>query len=115
VRDDPLVLLAGQLTGVEGYTESAATGLVAGMNLSRLLRGEAPSLPTTTTMIGALYRYLREAEPRHFQPMNANFGLLDELPEAVKDKRRKRELLAERALAEMKRWRDAGTMAGVAA
>ncbi|HEY9478597.1 MAG TPA: methylenetetrahydrofolate--tRNA-(uracil(54)-C(5))-methyltransferase (FADH(2)-oxidizing) TrmFO, partial [Gemmatimonadaceae bacterium] len=57
------------------------------------------------TMLGGLYRYLREADPAHFQPMNANFGLLDELGERVRDKRRKRELLAERALAEMHRWR----------
>ena len=56
-------------------------------------------------MLGALYRYLREADPRHFQPMNANFGLIDELPEPVKDKKRKRELLAQRALAHMGVWR----------
>ena len=106
LRDDHAMLLAGQLTGVEGYTESVATGLVAGINLSRLVRGEAPSVPPPATMLGALYRYLREADPRHFQPMNANFGLVDELPEVVRDKRRKRELIAERALAEMTRWRD---------
>ena len=57
-------------------------------------------------MIGALYRYLREADPRHFQPMNANFGLMDDLPEAVRDKRVKRERFAERALAETHRWCD---------
>jgi methylenetetrahydrofolate--tRNA-(uracil-5-)-methyltransferase len=106
LRDDPLALLAGQITGVEGYTESVATGLVAGISLSRLVRGEAASIPPPTTMLGALYRYLRDADPRHFQPMNANFGLVDELPEAVRDKRRKRELIAERALSEMTRWRD---------
>jgi methylenetetrahydrofolate--tRNA-(uracil-5-)-methyltransferase len=106
LKDDPCVLFAGQLTGVEGYTESTATGLMAGMNLSRLLAGEEPVLPPPTTMLGALYRYLREADPRHFQPMNANFGLVDELPGRVKDKRRKKEMLAERALAEMESWRD---------
>ncbi|CAA9306833.1 MAG: Methylenetetrahydrofolate--tRNA-(uracil-5-)-methyltransferase TrmFO [uncultured Gemmatimonadaceae bacterium] len=56
-------------------------------------------------MLGALYRYLREADPRHFQPMNANFGLVDDLERRVKDKREKRERLAERALGEMERWR----------
>jgi len=106
LRDDPMTLFAGQLTGVEGYTESTATGLVAGINLSRMLAGEAPVVPPPTTMLGALYRYLREADPAHFQPMNANFGLVDELPERVKDKRIKREKIAERALAEMTRWRD---------
>jgi methylenetetrahydrofolate--tRNA-(uracil-5-)-methyltransferase len=104
LRDDERVLFAGQLTGVEGYTESSATGLLAGLNLSRVLAGASPMLPPTTTMLGALYRYLREADPRHFQPMNANFGLMDDLPERVRDKRRKRELLAERALADMESW-----------
>ena len=63
-----------------------------------------PVLPPPTTMLGALYRYLREAEPRHFQPMNANFGLVDDLPERIRDKRRKRELLAARALDAMTEW-----------
>ena len=103
-HDQPRTLFAGQLTGVEGYTESTATGIVAAINLSRMLRGEDPVVPPPTTMLGALYRYLREADPRHFQPMNANFGLVDELPERVRDKRRKRELLAERALAVMQEW-----------
>jgi methylenetetrahydrofolate--tRNA-(uracil-5-)-methyltransferase len=99
LRDDPMVLFAGQITGVEGYTESCATGLVAGMNMARLLAGEAPAVPPPTTMLGALYRYLRDADPRHFQPMNANFGLLDDLETPVRDKHRKREMFAERALA----------------
>src|SRR6185369_11781763 len=99
LRDAPMTLFAGQLTGVEGYTESSATGLVAGINLSRMLHGEQPVIPPPTTMLGALYRYLREADPKHFQPMNANFGLVDELPERVKDKKVKREKIAERALA----------------
>ena len=106
LRDDAMVLFAGQLTGVEGYTESTATGLIAGMNLVRMLRGEAPSIPPPTPMIGALYRYLREADPRHFQPMNANFGLVDPLPVEIRDKRRKKELIAERALADIATWRD---------
>ena len=106
LRDDATVMFAGQLTGVEGYTESTATGLLAGVNLSRLLRGEPAVVPPPTTMLGALYRYLREADPKHFQPMNANFGLVDELPDRVRDKRVKRERIAERALADMARWRD---------
>ena len=79
-----MTLFAGQLTGVEGYTESTATGLLAGINLARLLAGEEPVIPPPTTMLGALYRYLREADPRHFQPMNANFGLVDELRARVR-------------------------------
>jgi len=105
LRDDSMVLFAGQLTGVEGYTESTATGLLAALNLSRMIQGLEPLLPPPTTMLGALYRYLREAEPRHFQPMNANFGLIDD-PPAIRDKQRKRELIAERALDAMRQWRD---------
>jgi methylenetetrahydrofolate--tRNA-(uracil-5-)-methyltransferase len=108
LRDAPTTLFAGQITGVEGYTESSATGLLAGINLDRLLRGDDPIVPPPTTMLGALYRYLREADPKHFQPMNANFGLLDELdgvaPKVLKDKTRKRELFAERALAALATW-----------
>ena len=106
LRDDPMVLFAGQLTGVEGYTESTAAGLIAGINMSRMLRGEEPLVPPPSTMLGALYRYLREADPRYFQPMNANFGLIDPLEVEVRDKRRKKELLAERSLAELARWRE---------
>jgi methylenetetrahydrofolate--tRNA-(uracil-5-)-methyltransferase len=109
-RDDDMTLFAGQLTGVEGYTESTATGLLAGINLARMLAGERPVLPPPTTMLGALYRYLREADPAHFQPMNANFGLVDDLPARVKDKRVKREQIAERALADLATWREANEL-----
>jgi len=115
LRDDPMVLFAGQLTGVEGYTESTATGLVAGANLSRMLHGLAPVVPPPTTMLGALYRYLREADPRHFQPMNANFGLVEPLPVEIRDKAKKRAAIAERALADMAQWRDAFMAAAPAA
>ncbi len=103
-KDDPRLLFAGQLTGVEGYTESAATGLLAGINLARLLEGEEPLVPPPTTMLGALYRYLREADPAHFQPMNANFGLVEPLETPVKDKAKKKEALVERAMREMDRF-----------
>jgi len=101
-KDDPQLLFAGQLTGVEGYTESAATGMLAGINLARLLTGDAPVLPPPTTMLGALYRYLRETEPARFQPMNANFGLMEPLPNPPRDKFKKKEALAERAIASIK-------------
>jgi len=114
-RDDPTILFAGQITGVEGYTESSATGLLAGINLSRILSGEAPLIPPPTTMLGALYRYMNEADPKHFQPMNANFGLVDELPERVRDKKQKRELLAERALRDMQAWIETNSIHGALA
>jgi len=106
LKDDSLTLFAGQLTGVEGYTESAATGLLAGINMARMLAGDDPVIPPPTTMLGALYRYMREADPASFQPMNANFGLVDELPDPPRDKRLKRERIAERALADLAAWRD---------
>jgi len=100
-RDDDRLFFAGQLTGVEGYTESAATGMLAGINLARMLAGEEPAIPPPTTMLGALYRYLRETEPKRFQPMNANFGLMEPLANAPRDKMKKKEALAARALAHM--------------
>lgn len=105
LRDQNTTLFAGQITGVEGYTESTATGLLAAINLDRLLRGLAPVIPPPTTMLGALYRYLREADPAHFQPMNANFGLLEELADPPRNKDLKRERYAERALQTIDSWR----------
>jgi methylenetetrahydrofolate--tRNA-(uracil-5-)-methyltransferase len=102
-RDNGQLFFAGQITGVEGYTESLGTGLLAGINLARVLHGLPVAIPPATTMLGALYRYLREADPNHFQPMNANFGLLDPLPGKVK-KDRKKELLVERSQADFADW-----------
>ncbi|HEX9216812.1 MAG TPA: hypothetical protein VF864_07520, partial [Gemmatimonadales bacterium] len=76
-------------------------GMLAGINLARLLAGEEPLVPPPTTMLGALYRYLRETDPARFQPMNANFGLMEPLDPPVKDKFKKKEALAARALEEM--------------
>jgi methylenetetrahydrofolate--tRNA-(uracil-5-)-methyltransferase len=102
-RDDDRLFFAGQITGVEGYTESLGTGLLAGINLARSLEGRPVAVPPPTTMLGGLYRYLAEADPKHFQPMNANFGLVEPLPGKVK-KDRKKELLVERAQVELDRF-----------
>jgi len=104
LRDRTDLLFAGQLTGVEGYTESAASGILAGINLARILVGEAPVVPPPTTMIGGLFRYLCDARPGSFQPMNSNWGLVDPLDRGVKDKRQKRELLGERAQEHFLAW-----------
>ena len=114
-RDDSTILFAGQITGVEGYTESSATGLLAGINLARILSGDSPVIPPPTTMLGALYRYMREADPAHFQPMNANFGLLDDLPQRLRDKKQKREMFAERALRDLQSWVEANSVHGTLA
>ena len=101
------VIVAGQLTGVEGYTESAASGILAGINMDRLLRGLEPKIPPPTTMIGGLYRFLAQASPKEFQPMNSNFGLLAPLERPVRDRKARRERLAERALADLGAWAEA--------
>ncbi|MEP7327433.1 MAG: methylenetetrahydrofolate--tRNA-(uracil(54)-C(5))-methyltransferase (FADH(2)-oxidizing) TrmFO [Gemmatimonadota bacterium] len=105
LRDDPQVFIAGQITGVEGYTESLGTGLMAGINLARVLQGEPPAIPPATTMLGGLYRYLREADPKHFQPMNANFGLLEPLTKKIRKDARKQGLV-DRAQRELAEWMD---------
>jgi len=104
LRDDESVFFAGQLTGVEGYTESLGTGLLAGINLARHLAGQPVSLPPPSTMLGGLYRYLREADPKHFQPMNANFGLLEPLEDRVRGKDAKKQALVERAQRDFEVW-----------
>jgi methylenetetrahydrofolate--tRNA-(uracil-5-)-methyltransferase len=112
-RDDDRLFFAGQLTGVEGYTESLGTGLLAGINLARRLAGKEARVPPPTTMLGALYRYLREADPKHFQPMNANFGLVEvdartEAPKGAGGKRPskadRKAVMAEVALADLQAW-----------
>jgi methylenetetrahydrofolate--tRNA-(uracil-5-)-methyltransferase len=102
----PDLLFAGQMTGVEGYTESAASGLLAGWNLDRILRGLDPMIPPSTTMLGGLYRYLHASDPRHFQPINANWGLVDPLTDRIRDKGEKRRRLGERASESFRQWLD---------
>jgi methylenetetrahydrofolate--tRNA-(uracil-5-)-methyltransferase len=103
----PDLVFAGQLTGVEGYTESAASGILAGINVARVLSGSEPVVPPPTTMLGGLYRYLRDAEPGRFQPMNSNWGLIEPLDAAPRDKKVKREMLAERAQRDLFAWMEA--------
>ena len=79
-RDDPRVLAAGVLAGVEGYLESAATGWLAGKNAARMLRGEQAAVPPAESMLGGLVRFLAQANPDNFQPMNANWGLVPAWP-----------------------------------
>ncbi len=103
-RDRPDLLFAGQLTGVEGYTESAASGILAGINLDRVLRGVDAVVPPPETMLGALYRYLREADPANFQPMNSNWGLVEPMAGAPRKRAERRLALADRANLYLRRW-----------
>ncbi|VBB08108.1 glucose inhibited division protein a [Lucifera butyrica] len=94
----PGIFFAGQITGVEGYVESAASGLVAGMNAARLAAGRRPVVFPRETAHGSLCQYVAQANPEHFQPMNINFGLLPPLGRKIRDKRQKNSLIAARAM-----------------
>ncbi|GAC92047.1 glucose-inhibited division protein [Anoxybacillus flavithermus NBRC 109594] len=95
-RED--LFFAGQMTGVEGYVESAASGLVAGINAAHYVLGKELVVFPQETAIGSMAHYITSANPKHFQPMNANFGLFAPLHETIKDKKKKNERYAERAL-----------------
>jgi methylenetetrahydrofolate--tRNA-(uracil-5-)-methyltransferase len=100
MRYHPGIFLAGQMTGVEGYLESAAIGMIAGLNACRLAMELAPVAPPRETVLGSLCAYLVETEPKHFAPMNSNWGIVPELPgPPIRDKREKARLKAERSLA----------------
>jgi len=99
LRADPGIMFAGQITGVEGYIESTASGLVAGIGMARLLRGKPPLVLPRETIIGSLIKYITTSTASDgFQPMNANFGLLPPLEGRVKDKKWRNRMLAERSL-----------------
>src|SRR5207237_2946368 len=107
VRRRPTLFFAGQMSGVEGYVESAASGLVAGLNAAALAAGRAPvSLPRTTA-IGALAYYVSHANPAHYEPSNITFGILEPLPDAPRGRKPRNLALAARALADLERWIDA--------
>ncbi|MEP6986458.1 MAG: methylenetetrahydrofolate--tRNA-(uracil(54)-C(5))-methyltransferase (FADH(2)-oxidizing) TrmFO [Chloroflexota bacterium] len=91
------LFFGGQITGVEGYVGNVATGLVAAINLARQLEGKSAYILPVTTMVGALCHYITHAEPKHFQPMKANFGIMPELENPVKNKRDRYVAYAERA------------------
>ncbi len=102
VRDD--LFFAGQISGVEGYVESAASGLIAGRNAARVAQGLAPLAPPRTTAIGALAYYASHADPRHYQPSNITFGIMPPLESPPRDKALRKQMLADRALADLAAW-----------
>ena len=105
LKSDPRILFAGQITGVEGYVESAAGGFLAGINAARLCRGTAATVPPPSTASGALVNHVTNTDYRHFQPMNVNYGLFPHLAGKVR-KNERRAKLAERALSDLAEWRD---------
>ena len=105
LKESMEVFMAGQITGVEGYVESAQSGMVAGINMARLLEGKNPLKFPQETVMGALVNYITNASEEDFQPMKANFGILPELETKVKKKQRK-EAYANRAIATMEKFID---------
>ncbi len=106
VKGSPLLFFAGQITGVEGYVESAASGLMAGIHAYRKLSGREAIVPSGKTVLGALSRYIA-TENADFQPMNANYGVLEGGFSEIKDKKLRKRRLGERALEELERYRAA--------
>lgn len=105
VREKPHIFFAGQITGVEGYIESTASGLVVGMMAGLIAQGVHPDPPPATTAIGALLKHARDEPPKNYEPMNVNFGIMEPPPRGTPKKARKT-VIAERALREVTLWKD---------
>ena len=97
-KDNDKLFFAGQMTGVEGYVESASSGLVAGINAARICQGLEPVVFPAETAHGSLCHYITTAPAKHFQPMNVNFGIMSPIKERIRDKKQKKMMIAERAL-----------------
>jgi methylenetetrahydrofolate--tRNA-(uracil-5-)-methyltransferase len=108
LKKEPRLLFAGQLSGVEGYTESIATGLLAGIYAARLARGEEPTPAPRASALGSLVYYITHADPKHFQPANMTFDLIEpleeELRKKIRDKKERHRLQCERSLAAFDAW-----------
>ena len=98
MKKEPRIYFAGQISGVEGYMESASSGILAGYNAARRILGEDPILLPKITMMGALSQYISDETVKNFQPMGAAFGIIDPLDEKIRDKKERYEALANRSL-----------------
>lgn len=105
LKTNPQVFFAGQITGVEGYVESAASGIIAALHLYKKLNGGQPIIPDNNTVIGALSAHISGAN-QNFQPMNANFGILKPLEKTIKDKKQRYASLADRALESIRGYKE---------
>jgi len=121
VRSRPSLFLAGQMSGVEGYVESAASGLLAGLNAAALAKGGAPVPAPRTTAIGALAYYVSHANPAHYEPSNITFGIMPALDDGAlprgqrKNKLAKKLAISERALIDLQDWLNGRTAHRVSA
>ena len=106
----PMLLAAGQLVGTEGYTAAVAGGWLAGTNAARLVLGKVPLTLPVTTMIGALTDFISSAEPKYFQPMPPNMGIIPALPKKVKNKRERYGAYRDRAFADLQTWAKANSI-----
>jgi methylenetetrahydrofolate--tRNA-(uracil-5-)-methyltransferase len=104
IKEYPAVLFAGQICGVEGYVESIATGMLAGMHAAALLSGETPVTPPRATALGSLVYYITHADPKKFQPANITFDLLPPLEKKVRDRKLRHQIQCELALRELESW-----------
>ena len=107
VRDNPSLFFAGQISGVEGYVESAASGLIAGRNAAALTSEQPIVALPRTTAIGALAFYVSHANPANYQPTNITFGIMEPPPGDIRDKQKRKLAISERALADLDGWREA--------
>jgi len=108
-RANPAVFFAGQISGVEGYVESAASGLIAGRNAAALALGHELRVPPRTTAIGALAFYVSHANPQNYQPTNITFGIMEPPPDGIRDKAQRKLAIADRALNALKEWDEKNT------
>ena len=105
-KDNDNLFFAGQMTGVEGYVESASCGLVSGINAARICKGLEPVVFPQETAHGSLCHYITTAPAKHFQPMNVNFGIMSPIKEKIRDKKLKKQRIAERALETLEKFKE---------
>jgi len=110
LKADENIFFAGQMTGVEGYVESAGSGLLAGINAAKKALGEELLVFPAETALGSMARYITEADSKNFQPMNVNFGLFPDLGERIRSKQERAEKHADRALAAIQNYMNTVTV-----